>query len=57
MAVLAFVTLEYDFDIGRMNGFNLRIRNAMINQKNSHGNHDAQDLNDFRAILNYTYHF
>jgi hypothetical protein len=49
------VTLEYNFDIGRMTGFNLRIRNAIIDQKNSDGNNDAQDLTDFRVILNYNY--
>ena len=45
------VTLEYEFDIGRMTGFNLRIRNAIVDQRNS----DAHDLNDFRVILNYCY--
>jgi hypothetical protein len=49
------ITLEYDFDIGRMEGFNLRIRNAMINQSDSDGKHDAEDMNDFRVILNYNH--
>lgn len=49
------VTLEYNFDIGPMKGFHLRIRNASINQTDSDGNNDAQDLNDFRIILNYDY--
>jgi hypothetical protein len=39
------VTLEYN---------NLRIRNAIVKQKNSDGENDARDLNDFRVILNYT---
>lgn len=47
------VTLEYNFNIGQMEGFNLRIRNAIVNQQNSDGNDDAVDLNDFRIILNY----
>jgi len=38
-----------------MTGFNLRIRNAIVDQKNSDGNNDAQDLTDFRVILNYNY--
>ena len=49
------ITLEYNFDIGPMRDFNLRIRNASIDQSNSDGNQDAQDLNDFRIILNYDY--
>jgi hypothetical protein len=49
------VTLEYNFDIGRMTGFNLRIRNAIVDQRNSDGNNDTQDLTDFRVILNYNY--
>jgi len=49
------VTLEYNFDIGDMNGFHLRIRNSYVNHKNTDGNNDAQDLNDFRIILNYNY--
>ncbi len=35
--------------------FNLRIRNAIVDQKNSDGNNDARDLHDFRAILNYNF--
>jgi hypothetical protein len=49
------ITLEYSFDIGSLKSFHLRIRNAIVNQKNSDGNNDAQDLNDFRVILNYDY--
>jgi hypothetical protein len=49
------ITLEFNFDIGRMTGFHLRIRNAIVDQKNSDGNNDARDLNDFRVILNYNY--
>ncbi len=49
------ITLEYNFDVGRMEGFNLRIRNAIVNQHDSDGNNDAEDLNDFRIILNYDF--
>jgi hypothetical protein len=35
--------------------FNLRIRNAIVDQKNSDGNNDARDLHDFRVILNYNF--
>jgi predicted porin len=49
------ITLEYNFDIGRMTGLNLRVRNAIVNQKDSDGNSDASDLTDFRVILNYNY--
>jgi hypothetical protein len=49
------ITLEYDFSIGRMQGFNLRIRNAIVNQQDSDENSDAVDLNDFRIILNYAF--
>jgi hypothetical protein len=38
-----------------MEEFNLRIRNAIVNQHNSDGNDDAEDLNDFRIILNYDF--
>jgi hypothetical protein len=33
----------------------LQIHDANINQRNSDGNSDAQDLNDLRVILNYIY--
>ncbi len=33
----------------------LKIRDANINQRNSDGNSDAQDLNDLRVILNDNY--
>ncbi len=33
----------------------LQIRDANINQRNSDGNSDAQDLNALRVILNYNY--
>jgi hypothetical protein len=38
-----------------MQGFNLRIRNAIVNQQDSDENSDAVDLNDFRIILNYAF--
>ena len=51
------ITLEYNFDVAALKGFNLRIRNASVNKHSTAKNGLSNDLNDFRVILNYDYIF
>lgn len=51
------VDIVYSVPQGTFKDLELRVRNASVKQKNTTGNNDADSLNDFRVIANYTWTF
>ncbi len=49
------VTAAYAFPQTFLKGLELRVRNGYLKQSNSNGASDANDVNDFRVILNYVW--